>query len=117
MPIREGHVRSSVFSCSYWDTGGKGQSSCMSDVSSLTPVCFTVHIVVQQHCKPATLLFLVLVDLSPVECDQATTQFMCAKQSKCVDIRFHCEPNLRLTMLIPYVHFRLPLGMFSHFAP
>ena len=96
MPIREEHVKCSVFSCSWWDTGRKGQSSCMSDVSSLTPVCFTVHVGV--HRKPATLLdlFLVLVYLSPVECDQATTQFMCAKQSKCVDIRFRCEPNYDL---------------------
>ena len=30
--------------------------------------------------------------LSPVECD-AVSQFMCADQAKCVDIRFCCESN------------------------
>ena len=30
--------------------------------------------------------------LSPVECDPAS-QFMCADQAKCVDIRFCCDSN------------------------
>ena len=40
----------------------------------------------------ATFTFLVCVYLSPVECDPAS-QFMCADQAKCVDIRFCCEGN------------------------
>ena len=38
----------------------------------------------------AAFTFLVCVYLSPVECDPAS-QFMCADQAKCVDIRFCCE--------------------------
>ena len=38
----------------------------------------------------ATFTFLVCVYLSPVECDPAS-QFMCADQAKCVDVRFCCE--------------------------
>ena len=45
----------------------------------------------------ATFTFLVCVYLSPdrytpVECDPAS-QFMCADQAKCVDVRFCCEGN------------------------
>ena len=40
----------------------------------------------------ATLTFLVCVYLSPVECDPAS-QFVCADQAKCVDVRFCCEGN------------------------
>ena len=35
-------------------------------------------------------MFRVFVYLSPVECDPAS-QFTSVDQSKCVDIRFHCE--------------------------
>ena len=37
-------------------------------------------------------MFLVRVYLSPIDCDPAS-QFMCADQSTCVDICFHCEAN------------------------
>ena len=40
----------------------------------------------------ATFTSLVRVCLSPVECDPAS-QFVCADQAKCVDIRFCCEAN------------------------
>ena len=70
----------------------KGQSSYMCDVSSLTPACFTAHVV---HCSCCSLFMLFVVQ-----------QFTCAKQSKCVDIHFRCEPNLRLTMLFLYMHSR-----------
>ena len=40
----------------------------------------------------ATFTFLVCVYQSPVECDPAS-QFMCADQAKCVDVRFCCEGN------------------------
>ena len=40
----------------------------------------------------ATFTFLVCVYLSPVECDPAS-QFMCADQAKCVDVRFCYEGN------------------------
>ena len=40
----------------------------------------------------ATFTFLVCVYQSPVECDPAS-QFVCADQAKCVDVRFCCEGN------------------------
>ena len=40
----------------------------------------------------ATFTFLVCVYQSRVECDPAS-QFVCADQAKCVDVRFCCEGN------------------------
>ena len=40
--------------------------------------------------RPLLRSWCVYIYLSPVECDPAS-QFMCADQAKCVDVRFCCE--------------------------